>query len=151
MNIVYCGEWSNIRKKPNKILSIEDAIHRSEKGEPYAAVIYENNFLVRVISIDKEAYSVVFYDENQVPYLFYDFKKLNNQLFLYMVYHYEYREEKIIQHTFFRFEEDGKMFTERMDYLTNEVVEKEGNVDVSSNWEQIPSFGNYSSIMRKDR
>lgn len=151
MNIIYCEEWSNIRKKPHKIISTEDAIIRNEKGEPYVAAIYVNDILERVISIDKESYSVGFYDENKLSYLFYDFSKIEDKLFLHMVYHYEYMEGKIVQHTFFRFEEDGKMIAERMDYITNEVEEKEGEVDVSSNWEPIPSFGNYSSIMRKDR
>ncbi len=30
------------------------------------------------------------------------------------------------------------MYAEQMNYSTNEVVEKEGKVDVSTNWEKIP-------------
>lgn len=151
MKIVYSEEWSNIRKKPHKIISTEEAFNKDKKGESYVAVIYEDSILESVISINTKTYSVRFYEENQLLYLVYDFSKQKGQLFLNAVYHYEYEEGKKIQHTFFSFEENGKMIAERMNYLTNEVEEKEGEVDVSCNWEPIPSFGDYSSIMRKDR
>ncbi len=52
---------------------------------------------------------------------------------------------------FFNFYENGEMFAEKRNYITNEIEEREGIVDVSSNWENIPQLGDYSNVMIKER
>ena len=151
MSIVYCEQWLSVRKKPHKVLTTEEAILKNNNQDPYVAVIYDNDILEQVISIYKDSCSVRFYDEDQMLFLVYQFTKIKEKLFLEAAYHYGYVKGKKVQHTFFRFDVDGNMYAEQMNYSTNEVVEKEGKVDVSTNWEEIPSFGDYSSIARIDR
>lgn len=150
-NIIYSEGWSNIRKKPHNIISREEALRKGENGESFFAEIFDDDILIRVISINKDYYSVRFYDENQMLYLIYQFTLINEKLFLTGAYYYEYEEGEKIGHTIFSFKDDGKMLCEKMNYKSNETEEREGIVDVSVNWEDIPEFGDYESIIRTER
>lgn len=152
MNLVFCKEWNNIRKKPHHVIPLEEARMKDENGEAYVVAMYDEDRLFRVLSFDKNSCTVRFYNgEQDGLYLMYGFVLKNDKLFLNAAYHYSYLDGKIIEHTLFSFDQDGKMIAEKMDYRTGEVEEREGIVDVSPNWEEIPTFGEYSSIIRKER
>ncbi len=84
-------------------------------------------------------------------YLIYQFTLINEKLFLTGAYYYEYEKGEKIGHTIFSFKDDGKMLCEKKNYKSNEIEEREGIVDVSVNWEDIPEFGDYESIIRTER
>ncbi len=151
MKIVYYENWSNVRKKPINEITLEIVKNKAVKKESYVAVIYNNDTIQNVISITESSYTVRFLDEHLNLILLYDFQIKDEKLFLDAVYYYQYLDNNKIQHTFFSFSENGKMITENRNYITNEVDEKEGYVDVSPNWENIPSIGDYSKLLKKNR
>lgn len=151
MKIVYCMEWSLFKKQPHNILSEQDAKERYKKEQSYVSVIYENKKVKHVIESDKMSISVRFYNDDLENYLLYGFVKKEGKLFLNMAYYYTYKESKKVEHILFNFEENGEMFIEKRDFITGNVEEKDGVVDVSFNWEYYPNFGDYSGLIRVER
>ena len=151
MKIVYCMEWSLLKKQPHNILSEEDAKERYIKEESYVSVIYENNKVKNVIEIDEISITVRFYNDSLENYLLYGFIKKDDKLFLNTAYHYTYKESKKVEHILFNFKENGEMFIEKRDFITGNVEERDGIVDVSCNWELFPDFGDYHGLIRVNR
>lgn len=151
IDIVYCMEWALFKKQPHNILSEHEAKERFINEGTYVAVLYENNNVKYVIEIDEVSLTVRFYNDNLENYLIYGFVKKNNKLFMNMACHYTYLNNKKIEHIIFNFNENGEMFTEKRDYVSGVVEEKEAIVDISCNWEDFPEFGYYYDVIRVER
>ncbi|MBQ7775067.1 MAG: hypothetical protein IJ379_04015 [Lachnospiraceae bacterium] len=151
MKIVYCEEWSLFKKQPHKILSEQDAKKKAAKEETYTAVLYEDDKVRYVIEVNKAFLTVRFYNDAFEYYLLYGFEKKDDRLFLNMAYHYAYLDGEEQETTLFNFKENGEMVAERRNYISGEVEEREGVVDVSCNWEPIPEFGDYHGVIRVER
>lgn len=151
MKIVYCTEWSLFKKQPHNILSEQDAKEKFIREGTYVAVLYENDNVKNVIEIDEMSLTVRFYNDKLENYLLYGFVKKNDKLFLNMAYHYTYLNDKKVEHILFNFKENGEMFTEKKDYISGDVEERKGIVDVSCNWDTFPEFGDYLGIIRVER
>jgi hypothetical protein len=53
--------------------------------------------------------------------------------------------------TTYYFKVDGRVTIETEDFATENISTREMQADVSGNWEQYPIFGDYQSLMRRDR
>ena len=95
--------------------------------------------------------TIILSNENLENYLFYGFVVKEGKLFLNTVYHYTYVNGEKLEHTLFNFNENGEMYIERRNLKTNEIEEREGVVDVTSNWEECPKIGHYSGVIKKER
>lgn len=152
MKIVYCKEWSLFYKKPLEIWDTDTALKCHNIGKSYSVLIYEEDILTNVIGLDKDGAVVRFYDKDMNVFLLYGFcRKDNNKLFLNGAYHYLYKDGTKIEQTIFNFKDTGELFIERRNIEANSVEEKEAIVDISSNWEEYPEFGNYCSLIRVER
>lgn len=151
MKIVYCKEWGLFLKKPHDVISEQFAREMHIQQKPYVAVIYENDIVKYVVEIDEVSETIRFYDENLNNYLVYIFIKKEDHMFLKTSCYYSFDNEKKVEHIHFNFEETGDMITEKRNYTNNTVVESKGRVDVSCNWECIPMFGEYESVIRIER
>ena len=152
MTIVYCKEWGVYFKKPHEIITEEEARIRYDNNEPYVAVLYINNAIKYVIEIDHVSETVRFYDDELNNYMIYGFIKKNSEkMFLNMVYHYKFENGIEKEDISFNFKENGEMYAEKNNLIDNFIETSEGIVDVSPNWEYIPDFGEYDSVIRSDR
>lgn len=77
--------------------------------------------------------------------------KMINEFFLKGAYYREYQEEKEIELTIYNFHENGYVFMEKQNLLTNEFEEREGQFNVESNWDKYPEFGKYDHLLKIER
>ncbi|WP_369637693.1 hypothetical protein [Nocardia sp. JMUB6875] len=99
-----------------------------------------------------------FLDDEGRQVLNYGFQKLNDRLFLSNIVSYSYPNRSAeslsgANHVqFLTFSTDGTLREVTIDHDTSarEVVDRNG-VDVSKLWEDLPRFGEWESLMRRER
>lgn len=160
--IFYCKKWSIGYKEPVDLWSDKKARKNHESGEPYTVLIGSDTTPSHVIEVTKKAgwVSVGFLDEELREYLLYSFKLLNNdQLFLSMAVHREFALHEgegagfmnVSNGTTYLFNEDGHTVVREERFNPHLLEESETKVDISGNYEAFPAFGDYRSIIRKER
>lgn len=154
MQIHYCDEWSDIKKKPWNLFDEHTAYLHHQQKRPYTAIVTENEKLEYVVYVTKEWVCVGFYDELTRKYLSYDFEiKSGDKLFLKAAMYREYdgKANKEINSMIIAFHEDGNMVMEKRDYLTGSVEEREAKGSLKENWDVFPEFGQYLHLCREER
>ncbi|EKC2495357.1 hypothetical protein OOO55_004490 [Salmonella enterica] len=160
--VFYCKKWSVGYKEPMNPLSENEAKKKHSRGMPYTALIGSDVKPSHVIQVTKNAgwISVGFLDEELREYLLYSFKVLDDErLFLSMAVHREFAEIEgegagfmnVSNGTTYLFKEDGHTVIREEHFNPYLLDESETKVDVSGNYETFPAFGNYQSILRKER
>jgi hypothetical protein len=156
MLVTYCQSWSRAKKRINQIWSEEKALKAHQEGEVYTAVIglpeKPNCFLE--INIELKFVGVNFLDENLRDYLHYSFFELESRaLFINQVIYREYRGDTDLatRAIITQFNPDGKTKIRDNDLIKDECKVNEFYTDIKKNWEDIPEFGQYESIIRFDR
>lgn len=157
----YCETWNNLTEEPMNPLTAEDAYARHVSGQLYNAVASspgQPSPELRVgIRLETGYAAVTFMDEYGRDTLSYTFTLLNGWLFLETANTYGYGDS----------EERGGYadadYTESYDFTPNGVMEQtiesdgdesresRNGIDVTSNWEPIPEFGAYDSLIRRER
>ncbi|MFG2274065.1 hypothetical protein ACGFNY_30350 [Streptomyces chartreusis] len=157
----YCEQWNNLAETPMTPLTPAQAQARHASGDLYTAVASlteQSAPTLRVeIRLETGYASVVFMDEYGRDTLDYTFTLINGSFFL----------ETATSHSYGNSQERGGYAdadrTETYEFTTDGVihrtVEEEGDeskeirngVDVSSNWEPVPTFGAYTSLIRRER
>ncbi|KNC92375.1 hypothetical protein [Trabulsiella odontotermitis] len=161
-NIFYCKSWFRVKKKPIDLWSDKKARKKHESGEPYTVLVGSDTTPSHVIDVTKKAgwVSVGFLDEELREYLLYSFKLLaNDQLFLSMAVHREFALNEgegagfmnVSNGTTYLFNEDGNTVVREERFNPHLLEESETKVDISGNYEAFPAFGDYQSIIRKER
>jgi len=154
MRIDYCEKWFSAGKRPIKPLSEAEARRRHGARTPYTALIGGQEAPSHVISIAADWVSVGFLDRALREYLSYSFQEMRpGKLFLVSAGYRDFEEGGAEPVTFamFSFKESGELVVERRDLRSSDVQEVEHNVDVSSNWEEYPEFGEYGAVKRAER
>jgi hypothetical protein len=99
--------------------------------------------------------AVYFLDEHQRPYLQYDFQEVTpGRLFRTRAIYREYdgSTDKIVEAQTFLFTPEGKQIITVQDRVRHTSKQQEAdNVDMESNWEAYPAFGQYASVCRAER
>ena len=141
-------KWSLHRKKAIEVIDKDVALAKHNKGIGYTVVLSEMGIITNVIEVEKEGVVVRFMNEDIETYLLYGFQRCGEtDIFLNMVYYYNYQNSQEIENIFFNFKENGEMAIERRNLITGELEEKEAIVDVSCNWERFPEFGDYLKLV----
>lgn len=154
MEILYCDKWWLHRKEPTGILDLSTAEKRHETGKNYTAVLCEDNIVEYVIEVSAKSIIVRFMNDDINVYLTYIFqRKSEDNIFLSSAYYYKYgnggdKETELIT---YRFTENGELYMEKDDLISDEVEEKESVVDVSGNWDKFPNFGKYDHLIEEER
>ncbi|WCN39721.1 hypothetical protein [Aneurinibacillus uraniidurans] len=154
MQIYYCDEWSDIKKKPWNIFDEPTAYLHHQKNQPYTAVLTENEKPKYIVNVTKEWVSVGFYDELTRKYLNYDFEVVSDgKLFLRTAMYWEYDDEtdKEVSSLILGFREDGYIAMEKRDFNTGSVEERETSDTLEKNWDSFPGFGQYLHLCREER
>jgi hypothetical protein len=161
MNWTYCEQWNNLTETPMTPLTPEQAQARHASGALYTAVASPAEQSAPILRVEmrlETGYaSVIFMDEYGRDTLDYTFTLINGSFFLETATSYSYGDSQ---------ERGGYADadrTETYEFTTGGViqrtVEEEGTeshesrqgADVSSNWEPVPDFGAYASLIRRER
>ncbi|RSO04684.1 hypothetical protein DMH26_09580 [Streptomyces sp. WAC 05379] len=157
----YCEQWNNLAETPMTPLTPAQAQARHASGDLYTAVASPTEQSAPTLRVEmrlETGYaSVVFMDEYGRDTLDYTFTLINGSFFL----------ETATSHSYGNSQDRGGYAdayrTETYEFTTDGVihrtVEEEGDeakeirngVDVSSNWEPVPTFGAYTSLIRRER
>lgn len=154
MQIYYCDEWSDIKKKPWNIFDEHTACLHHQKKQPYTAILTEDKKPECIVNVTKEWVSVGFYDGLTRKYLNYDFEVMSGgKLFLRTAMYWEYDDEtdKELNSLIIGFREDGYIAMEKRDFKTGSVEEREAKDTLEKNWDVFPEFGQYHHLCREER
>lgn len=154
MNVYYCDEWSDIKKKPWNILDDRTAYTYHQKQEPYTAVLLDDEKPKYIINVTNEWVSVGFYDDQIRKYLNYDFEVMSDgKIFLRTAMYWEYDDETDteVSSLILGFREDGYIAMEKRDLKTGSVEERETSDTLERNWDVFPEFGHYNHLCREER
>lgn len=154
MQIYYCDEWSDIKKKPWNIFDEHTAYLHHQEKHPYTAILAEDEKPEYIVNVTKEWVSVGFYDELTRKYLNYDFEVMSgSKLFLRTAMYWEYDDEtnEELNSLIIGFREDGYIAMEKRDFKTGSVEEREAKDTMEKNWDVFPEFGQYLHLCREER
>ena len=158
MEINYCERWVDRSRGAVDPLSPSDAEHRHRDGEPYTAIISEDNVPRFIVEVTHDYVGVYCLDEHQRPYLQYTFQEVTpgrpGRLFMTDAIYREYEgsTEKLVEAQTFKFTPEGKQVITVQDRIRHTSKKQEAeDVDMESNWEASPAFGQYASFCRAER
>jgi hypothetical protein len=158
MQITYCKYWSRFKKRVIELWDEKKALKAHNSGKLYTVLIGEPEkpdcFLEIALEQQSKFVGVSFLDDKMRDYLDYAFQEvIPGKLFLSRVILREYspNTDTVSKGQKVTFKTDGHVVIEKNDLLSGECLSKELQIDVSSNWESFPEFGQYESISRLDR
>ncbi|MGY6023155.1 hypothetical protein [Streptomyces spinosirectus] len=140
----YCERWNKLTETPVNPMTPAQARARHASGELYAAIASPDSHSVPTLRVQMR------------DSLDYTFTLLDESLFLESATSYDYGESK---------ERGGYADAERMetyefttDGFIHRAVDVDGQesresrqgVDVTGSWEQVPNFGAYDALTRRD-
>ncbi|MHB0972434.1 MAG: hypothetical protein ACYC7A_22385 [Thermoanaerobaculia bacterium] len=154
MRVNYFQIWHRQLRQAIEPLTPREAETRDKTGKPYVAVIGSEDHPDCFIEISRGFYGVSFLDPYRREYLMYSFEEIEpGKLFLREAIFREYDSDasKPLSASAYRFQPDGVVQVETGANPFNQAVRSSAIMDVSNNWEQKPSFGEYASIVQKER
>jgi hypothetical protein len=108
-----------------------------------------------IVEVTGDYVGVRFLDECQRPYLQYDFQEVSpKRLFMTRAIYREYEgsTDKLVEAQTFLWTPDGNQLVTVEDRIHRTSNKQEATgVDLNSNWEDYPAFGQYASFCRTDR
>lgn len=161
-DVFYCKSWFRAKNKPIDVWLEKKAYKKHIAGESYTALIGSESTPSCFIEVMKNKgwVGVSFLNENLQEYLLYNFKMLDdNRLFLSMAVYREYAEHdgegagilNVSHGTTYIFNEDGSAVVREEHFNPYKLEESQTTVDVTGNYDQFPEFGQYDSLIRKER
>jgi hypothetical protein len=157
----YCEQWNRLTESPMNPLTSQGARARHVSGDLYTAVAFRTEHsspeLCVHIRLETGYAAVIFIDGYGRNSLEYTFSLINESLFLETATYYAYGSSQA------RGGYADAEYMDSYDFTPDGIMEKteqsggdeshesRQGVDVSSNWEPVPSFGAYDSLIRRDR
>jgi hypothetical protein len=154
MNVTYGKSWFRAKKRLTEPWEESHARLHHDQRRLYVAVVVEDSSPTRFIEFSNTYVGVGFLDRFLREYLSYAFREIEpGRLFLGMATYRQFDgpSDKVARGETYFFQQDGSLKVERQDFLANELDVGQSHVDVSSNWEAYPAFGEYESITREQR
>ncbi|MEU6130986.1 hypothetical protein ABZ805_17595 [Saccharopolyspora sp. NPDC047091] len=157
--MVYSERYSDLAGKPTGPLSEEQARERHASGEPYAVTLGDPGSPDAVIDVawKNDHLGVWFFDEKVRRTVHFSFQARESKLFLTTVMNWKYPDDARLRNQASVIERvsynpDGIIQHEVIDKVAEEKTVRDiSDVDVTMNWENIPSFGEWDSVSRFDR
>ncbi|AWT13968.1 lytic transglycosylase [Stenotrophomonas maltophilia] len=152
----YCDSWFAAKKFAQNIISEPQARLRHEKRASYTVLIgspVTPSAFIEVL-LDKEMIGVDFLDEHLRERLTYQFHEVKpGMLFLSMAVYREFAEtsDNVVEGTSYHFKEDGRLTIIKETFSPHHLEESSSVFDPASNYEPVPSFGCYSSLISEER
>ena len=157
MKMMIFKRWGpDALKRPDPFkwaLSIEKAQAMFERGDTVQAVYFIDDQPYARVSMRKDYFRVSFFDEKAVIFLVYDFKLVDERLFLCTAIFYTLDEADLrTSMSQYDFEPDGTEIIRIWDHVQNTVsTSVPCKIDVSGLWEDYPKFGDYMALLKFER
>lgn len=153
--VSYCERWNNKQKKPIFPMSADQARARHERGELYTAVLGDHETPTVVEVFLNEGYvGVRWLEPHGKDAMRYAFRRIEDRLFLSEVaINTVSAEGKVVEAESTLIKPDGIVEVSRLDNVSRTVKTGEPRTgrDVTAMWDDIPQFGDYASISRRER
>jgi len=153
--VFYCKSWFTAKKRPTEIWTEEHARKAHESKQHYTALIDSAERPSCTIDVTAGFVGVGFLDEHLRETLTYHFQEISSgRLFLSMATHrtYDGLSDKVASGTTYIFEESGAVRTKREYFVPEHKAETAvSKADVKNNYSSMPSFGEYSDLIRIER
>jgi hypothetical protein len=155
VTVTYCERWNTKQKQPIFPMSQDEARARHDNRELYTAVLGDPETPTLVEVFLKEGYvGVRWLESHGKDALRYAFRLTDGRLFLSEVsLNTVSAEGKVVEAESTLIKPDGTVEVSVFDNVNRTVkagTPTSGN-DVSAMWEDIPAFGDYESISRRER
>src|SRR5260370_19147405 len=155
METSYCERWVYRTQSVIESCPLSVAEQRHREGIPYTAILSEANVPRFIVEVAHNSVVVSFLDEHQGPYLQYAFQAVTaGRLFRTRAIYREYEgsTNKLVEAQTFLFTLEGKQVITVQDRVHHTSKQQEADdVDMKSNWEDYPAFGQYASVCRAER
>lgn len=157
----YCEKWNSLKESPMGPLAPGAARARHGSGQLYNAIGYPQGSSLPALRVGlrlETGYAAVtFMDEYGRDTLAYVFTLINGSLFLEAATTYSYGNsterggyaDAVYMETY-EMTPDGIMH-QAIESNGQETRESRQGIDMASNWEPIPQFGDYNSLIRRER
>jgi hypothetical protein len=158
--ISYCEseQWSSVARLLERSIPPSVAEQRHTEGVPYSVVISEASVPRFIVEVTHNYVGVYFLDKHRRPYLQYSFQEVKpgrpGQLFLTNAIYREYEgsTDKLVEGQMFLFTPEGKQVNILQDRIRHTSTQQEAtDVNLESNWEVYPAFGQYATFCRAER
>lgn len=153
--IYFCKSWFAARKLTTEVWTEAQAKYAHDNGRNYTVLVDSLERPFCVILVMAKAVAVDFLDEQLREALSYQFQVVSpGRMFLTMAVHREFDgdEDKVTKGTRYTFTQEGKVQIRRETFLPDHSLEVANTeADVSSNYVQAPSFGEYEEFTRMER
>jgi hypothetical protein len=155
VTVRYCERWNNKQRTPIFALSEDDARARHDSGDLYTAVLGDDETPTVVEVFLTDGYvGVRWLEPHGRDAMRYAFRRTEDRLFLSEVtINTVSVQGKVVEAESTLITPDGSVAVSRFDNVNRTVSAAEptlGN-DVTAMWEDIPRFGDYASITRRER
>jgi hypothetical protein len=158
---VFCERWHDREHRPGTVISELAARHRDAQGQPYTVVLGNPDQPDAVIDVNwsLDYLGTWFLDEKLRRNIHYAFARVDSKtLFLQQIILWEYPDEAVrgihtaTKITTLTYDQDGIVHEAIDDAVAavEEVVSR-SDVPLDMNWEQVPEFGDWSRVARRDR
>jgi hypothetical protein len=155
VTVSYCERWNNKQNKPIFWMSEDEARARHDSGELYTAVLGDNETPTVVEVFLKEGYvGVRWLETHGKDAMRYAFRRIEDRLFLSEVaINTVSTEGKVVEAESTLTKPDGTVEMSLFDNVNRTVktAEPQTSKDVTAMWEDIPQFGDYASVTRRER
>jgi hypothetical protein len=155
MRYEYFDRWHRYHKEPLGPISLDDARRRHDNGESYCVVAWrDGGELVAFIEVAAQYYGVNFLDAKAQTYLIYGFEDVAaDELFLKQAIFSEYSGagERPIKEASYYFDQRGSVTIEKTTASSGKAELAEFPWDVSRSWVPRPTFGEYETLLQKER
>lgn len=154
MEVYYCESWFRGKKVAVNIWNATKAHTAYINQQLYTVLLGSLKTPRCFIESTGDAIGIGFLDNLLREHMSYEFQeKKHGTTFLSMATERKFKEDtdEVIWGITYYYDEDGHVSIEEEDFVTNTLTSAETYLDVSSNWEPYPEFGEYESIARKDR
>lgn len=154
MDIHYSDGWFRAKKRPGELWTPARAKAAFDRRELHAAIIGPLTSPRAFIEFNKDYVGVGFLDKNLREYLDYSFQEVEpGRLFLTMATHREFQgdSDQVKKGTTYIFKEYGNVTVINEEFPDGAKTRKDAPADVSGNWQNYPSFGEYDSLLRTER
>jgi hypothetical protein len=155
LTVSYCERWNNKQKTPIFPMSEDEARARHESGELYTAVLGDHETPTVVEVFLTEGYvGVRWLESHGKDAMRYAFRRFEDRLFLSEVaINTVSAEGRVVEAESTLIKPDGTVEVSLFDNVNRTVKTEEPQIgkDVTAMWEDIPDFGDYASITRRER
>jgi hypothetical protein len=153
--VSYCERWNNNQKQPTFPLSADEARARHETGELYTAALGDHETPTLIEVFLSEGYvGVRWLEPHGKDAMRYAFRRIEDRLFLSeLAINTVSAEGKVVEAESTLIRPDGTVEVSLFDNVNRTVktAEPKTGRDVTAMWEDIPQFGDYASISRRER